>query len=432
MDPPQDPSLKRKREGQEETGDNKIFKVVSKTAKHEVSTEILRIYYDKLFPISSFFRWLSFDQPQIIKRREFNFTLEGDIFIRYLAYANKEDFKKDLLKKLPHKIDIGAIFNAMPSMHNSVKNLVPEQKELVFDIDMTDYDDIRTCCTGADICHKCWPLMTVSIEIIDTALREDFGFEHILWVYSGRRGVHCWVCDRRARVLDNAQRDAVVSYLSLQTGGDKKRTKEGMDLSYPLHPSLKRAYDICLKYFDSFIEDQKLFSTREGWTRLLGDCIDASDLARLSLSYNEDADPVDRWADIKKAVNRYNQKEKKAVSTRLCLQKMVFKHLYPRLDVEVTKHLNHLLKSPFSVHPKTGRVCVPINPARVGEFDPFKVPTINELMDQLNDAPSSQEAAPRRLYASTSLRPYVEMFKDFVGPLVEAEPKDSGEKSLEF
>lgn len=37
-----------------------------------------------------------------------------------------------------------------------------------------------------------------------------------------------------------------------------------------------------------------------------------------------------------------------------------------------------------AVHPKTGRVCVPIDPANVREFDPFTVPTVGELARQID------------------------------------------------
>lgn len=57
--------------------------------------------------------------------------------------------------------------------------------------------------------------MTVAIKIVHAALQEDFGYKHILWVYSGRRGVHCWVSDERARKLSNEGRKAVINFLNV-------------------------------------------------------------------------------------------------------------------------------------------------------------------------------------------------------------------------
>ena len=70
-----------------------------------------------------------------------------------------------------------------------------------------------------------------------TPLSEDFGFHHLLWVYSGRRGVHCWVCDQEAIGLSQEARSAIVEYLTLVKGGEQQAQK--VKLRTPLHPSIK-------------------------------------------------------------------------------------------------------------------------------------------------------------------------------------------------
>ena len=109
----------------------------------------------------------------------------------------------------------------------------------------------------------------------------------------------------------------------------------------------------------------------------------------------------------------------------------VFKYTYPRLDINVSKMQNHLLKSPFCVHPKTGRVCVPIDPDQMdahhpnGGFDPFTVPTLGQLARELDDyhkqeseAAEDKKTVLQHDWQKTSLKKYFDVFeKGFLEPI---------------
>lgn len=41
----------------------------------------------------------------------------------------------------------------------------PKERELVFDIDMDAYDDVRTCCKEGKICNKDWSYMAAAILV---------------------------------------------------------------------------------------------------------------------------------------------------------------------------------------------------------------------------------------------------------------------------
>lgn len=147
--------------------------------------------------------------------------------------------RKDVLRVNPSRFEIGPVYTAPPRDRKTLRKSTafrPMAKELVFDIDLTDYDEIRTCCSKANICHKCWSFVTMAIKVVDTALREDFGFQHIMWVYSGRRGAHAWISDKRARIMDDQRRKALAGYLEVVKGGAQSGKK--VNVKRPLHPHL--------------------------------------------------------------------------------------------------------------------------------------------------------------------------------------------------
>ena len=194
---------------------------VTPTADKSVlfSPQLLQMYYSRLFPYTMVHDWLSYGNKSCFSRREFSFTIEGDVYLRYQCFTTRDELAEGIMKRCPHKIDIGAVFEASPKNKHAIqsKQVKPEQRELVFDIDLTDYDCVRKCgCSGATICTTCWGFMKMAVKVMDKGLREDFGFEKIAWFYSGRRGVHAWVCDESARTMTDQARSSVARYFEVR------------------------------------------------------------------------------------------------------------------------------------------------------------------------------------------------------------------------
>ena len=54
-------------------------------------------------------------QKTYFQRREFSFTLKDDVYVRYLSFLNEEEMAKEIQKRQPYKIDIGAVYSTMVS-----------------------------------------------------------------------------------------------------------------------------------------------------------------------------------------------------------------------------------------------------------------------------------------------------------------------------
>lgn len=412
--------------------------------------ETLRQFYSRLFPFRPLFQWLNHSAtPKLdFQHREIAFTLQGGGYVRYQSFATADLFRKQVLQMTPERFEIGPQYSMNPRDRKTVLKagqLKPVMKELVFDIDMTDYDPIRTCCTGANICNKCWQFINMAVKVVDAALREDFGYQHILWVYSGRRGAHAWISDKRAREMSDNKRKAIANYLTLVTGSEHGKK---VGIRRPLHPHLDRSLKLLNPHFQAdVLAEQDPWHSPELSEKLLKLLPDQALTAALQKKWDSapGRSSTQKWSDIDSVAEAGNLSTLNAKQLVEAKQDIRLEYTYPRLDAEVSKKLNHLLKSPFVIHPGTGRVCVPIDIRRLEEFDPLTVPTVTQLLDEINEWESknpslSQEEKDKvQDWQKTSLKPYYEYFRGYVASLLKDEgrekrerPDDEGVDSMEF
>lgn len=363
--------------------------------------------------------------------REIAYEYQSGAYGRYLTFPTFKQFYDRLTSTVPNRFEIGAIYENVPKkIENLFGNGKPAgssntaiDKEFVFDIDMDDYDPYRTCCSGSQICDSCWAIfINCSIEILSTILYEYFNWNNFFFVYSGRRGLHLWVMDYEARILNDIERSKVMDFLNLCKNRNSEvrlnNTSSNNCLSRPLNPFIEDSLHIASKYFNLLLEEQEPFSDLKNTKKILSTQFPAitSQLNTFYMSTGSNSSSIAKWKAINdvylkqmqlKLGRNYNDVKEK---TKLLEQKeeVVLKYLYPKFDIEVSKKIGHLLKSPFCIHPGTGNVCVPFHisyqksidgDVEVKSIDTFKPSTCPNI---------------KNLKETNDFNSYVELFDKFL------------------
>ena len=260
--------------------------------------------------------------------------------------------------------------------------------------------------------------MAVATEVLDDILRTGFGFKSLLWVFSGRRGIHCWVCDEHARSMNNELRASITEYINIGVGNEQSGK---LRVSQPLHPMLQKSLKRLLAKFEEIvIEEQKLLESETHQRRFL-QILDDPNIKKSILhawKSKPNSSSEEKWEIFKQCIpvkDKDNQSKKSKDHLTLIaqipdIQSLIFTYLYPRLDSNVSKAINHLLKSPFCVHPKTGKICVPFDPRQVSKFDVNDVATLNLAITDFSKLSDGQSIAE-------SMAKPMEVFRKFLGTL---------------
>ena len=86
--------------------------------------------------------------------------------------------------------------------------------------------------------------------MLKVVLKKAFGFNHILWVFSGRRGIHAWVCDKEAKFMTKKLRSAITEFLNLTINNEKVDflVKEDLIKKQEEYFMVTQSYEILKKY----------------------------------------------------------------------------------------------------------------------------------------------------------------------------------------
>lgn len=261
----------------------------------------------------------------------------------------------------PH---IGPMVDTIKGPYNNVLNIFA-RRELVIDIDLTDYKTRSYFCACKDtLCTQCWLLIEVGAALFQVICTERYQLGPMLCVFSGGKGCHFWwgssqvytLLPIQLKMLHDTLNNAP-SFTTLSTQPDALlrilfKTWETRGIK---HRALLGSLSLEDNKLAMFFKDKLPRHIKETFT---WPAVDGTPEVR----------SLTRWRHYLNVMGKQNFS---LVMKALC------DLLWPCIDQKVLTDPAHLIKAPFTIHKSTKKPSLPL--ANVNECIPERMPNIDTL-----------------------------------------------------
>ena len=419
----------------------RVNRQTRKTTKQDASmtTQFQRTYYREWFPVQYLCHMLGANSPLGDRRfgyRDFSFgnepedpMLGGDTVWGRRTLYHRDEFREAVYDSRLRRIDVGQLGYEPCQMWRSwdfrefdhgVDARLWRLNELILDIDIkNEYGDVRTChCSNEDpeqprrcgtcngllhtaaddaarcqcpwrrfdgqLCKSCWMFGCTAILMLDQLLRTRWGFANLLFTFSGKKGIHCWILDAETRSWTAEQRVQFFESMNPWMPGSEKRVLKWENVAQDTYFGIEFERSV-LPLFESFILDTEIFDFAHAHTRLaIVECFaPALQSAEYQAAFGAvlgaivecvrtNANCRRVWTMLMDFNYRYSER-RHADNVR---RRLVYTYVFPRIDKN-SKDMGHLVKVPFAAHVETLTLDVPMLPI-TQRFSPPDAPRIQE------------------------------------------------------
>lgn len=281
--------------------------------------------------------------------------------------SDEDAFKETMRRIKPESLHMDFMSNQyaknMGYYHSS-----REKKELVFDIDLTDFRRFCGCDGKKEMCPICWLHIEGSVLMLDHFLQDSLQYreKNILWVFSGGKGIHCIVNNIVAINLSERERVRLHESISIREEDDTTLIQY-IAMKCVSHPEFIKSL---VDHFLSQVIRKRDLLTNSKFesfclTRLMSAFPVFASVLKKSWT-NYDAGCMNKKCRTIEVSNRSEKKWcilERVESDMDCKIRpshfIIVRLFYPVIDFGPLS-MHHKFKLPFSIHGRTKNISLPV------------------------------------------------------------------------